>query len=199
MNYCRLLHCAHEALTRADCERITALGIDASKNELDVPPKEGETSDSGRRTTLAWLRDEWIYEAINPALFDANREAGWNFRLAVTEPLQFTRYFEGDRYGWHTDQAREPHDGVVLGREFRGLVRKISFSLQLSDAADYEGGNFEIAPGVPVGPSRVHEVDYARRIGSIIFFPSFYYHRVAPVTSGIRTSLVGWVCGPAFV
>ena len=32
--------------------------------------------------------------------------------------------------------------------------------------------------------------------GSVIVFPSFHRHRVTPVTSGIRHSLVTWVEGP---
>ncbi len=34
--------------------------------------------------------------------------------------------------------------------------------------------------------------------GRMIFFPSFLIHRVAPVTQGIRRSLVIWVTGPKF-
>jgi predicted 2-oxoglutarate/Fe(II)-dependent dioxygenase YbiX len=32
--------------------------------------------------------------------------------------------------------------------------------------------------------------------GSALFFPSFSYHRVKPVTRGIRRSLVCWFRGP---
>ena len=34
--------------------------------------------------------------------------------------------------------------------------------------------------------------------GSIIFFPSFMPHQVAPVTEGVRYSLVAWFVGPPF-
>ena len=34
--------------------------------------------------------------------------------------------------------------------------------------------------------------------GTLIAFPSYVLHRVAPVTSGIRKSLVIWVAGPEF-
>jgi len=39
----------------------------------------------------------------------------------------------------------------------------------------------------------------SRALGSISFFPSYTIHEVTPVTSGVRYSLVGWACGPAFV
>ena len=35
--------------------------------------------------------------------------------------------------------------------------------------------------------------------GSIIVFPSFLQHRVAPITKGIRYSLVAWFLGPPFI
>ena len=35
--------------------------------------------------------------------------------------------------------------------------------------------------------------------GSMIIFPSHIWHRVKPVTKGIRKSLVGWIVGNPFV
>ena len=35
--------------------------------------------------------------------------------------------------------------------------------------------------------------------GSIIVFPSFMWHRVTPVTSGLRYSLVNWNCGDPWI
>jgi PKHD-type hydroxylase len=60
----------------------------------------------------------------------------------------------------------------------------------LSDPSDYEGGRFEFDNTLPQLP------DEAFKKGSVIVFPSFHKHRVTPVTSGIRHSLVTWVEGP---
>ena len=35
-------------------------------------------------------------------------------------------------------------------------------------------------------------------VGSGLFFQSSYFHRVLPVKTGLRKSLVGWVLGPKF-
>jgi len=32
----------------------------------------------------------------------------------------------------------------------------------------------------------------------LLIFPSYLWHRVTPVTKGIRKSLVAWVIGPQF-
>jgi PKHD-type hydroxylase len=65
--------------------------------------------------------------------------------------------------------------------------------LQLSDPSEYEGGNLEILSS----QGEVLTVD--KKKGFLAMFPSFKTHRVTPVTSGTRKSLVVWATGPAFV
>ena len=70
------------------------------------------------------------------------------------------------------------------------MIRKLSFSLQLSDPDDYEGGNVEFIDDSDknfIGP---------RQRGTIILFDSRTKHRVNKVTKGVRRSIVGWVLGP---
>jgi PKHD-type hydroxylase len=38
-----------------------------------------------------------------------------------------------------------------------------------------------------------------REKGTLVFFPSFVWHRVTPVTSGTRYSLVLWSAGKPFI
>ena len=67
---------------------------------------------------------------------------------------------------------------------------KLSFSLQLSDPDDYEGGNFQLideSGKLYVAP---------RKRGTIILFDSRTQHRVLKVKKGRRKSIVGWVVGP---
>ena len=63
-------------------------------------------------------------------------------------------------------------------------VRILSFTVQLSDPAEYEGGELQI--GLQ---------NMTRTRGSAVVFPSYQLHRVSPVTEGRRASLVGWVMG----
>jgi PKHD-type hydroxylase len=37
-----------------------------------------------------------------------------------------------------------------------------------------------------------------RKRGTLILFPSFLIHRVTPVNSGVRESMVSWISGPNF-
>ena len=68
-------------------------------------------------------------------------------------------------------------------------VRKISMTLLLNDPAEFEGGNLELLkPGSTVDLKQGHAVCFA----------SFLNHRVAPVTRGVRQSLVVWFGGTPF-
>jgi len=45
------------------------------------------------------------------------------------------------------------------------------------------------------GEEQLYEVKEIRPKGSVIIFPSFTYHKVSPITEGIRYSLVAWALG----
>ena len=105
--------------------------------------------------------------------------------LRYVNEIQFTKYIGNPnapgKYDWHHD---------VDWAESRAFHRKLSIVFQLSDKSNYEGGDFEFDPTLPQLPPEALEQ------GSVIVFPSFHRHRVTPVTSGIRHSLVTWVEGP---
>ena len=77
-------------------------------------------------------------------------------------------------------------------------------TISLSDPSEYEGGNLEFDFRNQVDweldkKAKIHSCDEIRPRGSIIIFPSFVWHRVAPVTRGTRYSLVLWSLGDPFV
>ena len=89
--------------------------------------------------------------------------------------------------GDHKDTDKKQQDFMNENTE---LVRKLSFSLQLSDPDDYEGGNVQLLD--ETGKSYIAP----RQRGCIILFDSRTQHRVLKVTKGTRKSIVGWVVGP---
>ena len=108
------------------------------------------------------------------------------------ESIQLTHYFEHDFYDWHTDQAppmQDHRDGVLK-------VRKISLTLFINDPSEYEGGEFDLEVRGPNAEERFDTIKLPK--GSIVIFPSDRWHRVRPVTSGVRKSLVLWFQGPSF-
>ena len=92
----------------------------------------------------------------------------------------------GDFYNYHQDSG---HNIVEYEKE----TRKLSMTVQLSDPDTYEGGQFFFYNG-----NKEEEEPEIQKQGSILVFDSRMWHRVAPVTKGVRYSLVSWVLGPHF-
>lgn len=177
----------------ATCDRIVDLGRSLADEAGGL---RSSTEHHKRRTRVAWIREDWVYEVVERFVYKANVSAGWDFEVERMQSLQFGTYEEGGKYDWHFDMTGRPYsEKDAVAPEFRGLLRKISFSLQLSAPESYEGGDLELEIGLPSDPNRVECPDPARERGTLIVFPSFVPHRVTPVTRGVRHSLVGWVCG----
>ena len=142
-----------------------------------------------RRSRVAWLlrnpQTDALYRKMEDITQRLNRRF-FQYQLSGLAPMQFAVYEAASQshFEWHNDYGRE------RGHE-QQEPRKLSLSLQLSDPAQYDGGDLE---------GRVRkETDAAPRTrGAVIAFPSYVLHRVTPVTRGTRKSLVAWVQGPEY-
>ena len=150
-----------------------------------------------RNSDLVWLSDLWIYKELHPYIHKANKDAGWNFEWIRSEACQFTKYKLNQYYDWHCDSWDKPYE--KKGPE-QGMIRKLSMTCQLTDGSEYEGGEleFDFRNYDPhMRDESKHRIQCKEILpkGSIIVFPSFVWHRVKPVTSGTRYSLVIWNLG----
>ena len=68
-------------------------------------------------------------------------------------------------------------------------IRKLSFTIQLTNEEEYEGGELIFYKN---GEEKVAP----KTKGTIIFFESDIFHEVKPIKKGTRHSLVSWVQGP---
>ena len=153
-----------------------------------------------RDSNITWLNDQWIYNEIFGYVRGANTNAGWNFQWDHAESCQFTKYNKGQYYDWHCDSWDKPYDETAH-KNYRGRVRKLSVTLNLSDSNDYEGGDlqFDFRNKDPDKPANILTAKETKSKGSLIIFPSDVWHRVLPVTKGTRYSLVMWCLGKPFV
>lgn len=140
-----------------------------------------------RETDVRWIRRDHpelasVFQLIDQMIDEANSNA---FGVDVTylRPLQFGTYREErlGHYSWHHD---------VFWETDRPVQRKLTAVVMLSDPNTYEGGDLEL--DVPARP----DPEKLRKRGTVIVFPSFVFHRVTPVTKGVRHTLVGWKEGP---
>jgi len=150
-----------------------------------------------RDSEICFIDDDFLYKLITPFIYQANKGAGWNFKIDWHERMQFTKYKLNQHYDWHQDGFVEPYKNPD-DPNFDNKIRKLSTVVFLSDPKDYEGGEFLINFPNPKNDSKSIEVEEVKSKGSILIFPSFIWHCVKPVTKGTRYSLVSWSIGPTF-
>jgi PKHD-type hydroxylase len=129
----------------------------------------------------------WIFDRLNLVIQSVN-EKFYNFDLNGYYQFQYTRY-DADKnghYQWHMDMAMGSKDYLSDIEH-----RKLSITVMLNDS--FKGGDFCINSGLE---ENAEIVPFKK--GRIVLFPSFMIHKVNPITSGTRRSLVVWVLGPKF-
>ena len=174
---------------------------EAEKKHLRQRDGVGETVRNSRN---AWIDSStWVGGLVWHYIMRANRE---NFMYDIegidSNEIQYTEYQKGEYYDWHVDDnigrclfndkalASATNHGENIAILKGEYVRKLSFTVQLSDPEDYEGGELEFKVNN-------EEPFFApNKKGTVIVFDSRTLHRVCEVKSGVRKSLVGWVVGP---
>ena len=180
------------AFSPRQCQRIVALGTSLGADDAQLASDE-PLDDTLRRARVAWIPPEpdtaWLYDKLAALAQRANRSYGFDL-TGFGEDLQYTVYDEpGAFYTWHQDGLT----GDVA-------TRKLAMVVQLSDPSDYEGADLELFDSVAdLSSDELADAnDERRRQGTVVAFPAFEYHRVTPLVSGVRRSLVVWVSGPPF-
>lgn len=176
---------AYPLLSADECEHIIMAGLHSSAlRPGHMKNSEGAdyVAPSVRQSRIAFLSHADMGEALTTKLIaDVMRLNDLLFRVELSGEFQFqfASYDgeKGDFINWHPDEPM--WDGHYRGK-------KLSLVVQLSDPADYEGGVLEIRRRDPTPKGQ----------GLAVLFPSFYEHRVTPVTRGARYSLVVWAHGP---
>tara|TARA_B100002051_G_C16613543_1_gene574412 strand:- start:137 stop:697 length:561 start_codon:yes stop_codon:yes gene_type:complete len=166
--------------------------IDNTISNMDLQIEKSLVNDGDPNLRIS--KQAWIKEASFCKLFfdigqKVNELCKWNFDIKGIEPIQYGIYSDGGKYDWHVDQGAKM---FLKG----GSVRKISMTLFINNPDEYEGGEFDLELFPPEKEPRYET--FKLKKGSAIFFQSDVWHRVRPVSSGVRKSLVAWYSGPPF-
>tara|TARA_Y100001951_G_C11237093_1_gene238137 strand:+ start:205 stop:762 length:558 start_codon:yes stop_codon:yes gene_type:complete len=176
------------AIEKDECEQLISEYKDSEFSVAKVGggrPNLKRTDLEYRDTDIIWIKPDRL---INRAFYGFVKEANDNFfhyDLDGHEALQLSKYDKDGHYQWHTDNP-----DINLQTE---VIRKLSASIQLSDPSTYEGGEFQLYNGEtePIIPDIKNQ-------GSVIVFDARDWHRITPILSGMRYSLVMWAVGPCF-
>ena len=171
--------------TPTQCKMIIEAGRKEPKQNAEVGSIKGPAHDTKTRTShISWIpfkKMPEMYRDIEKIMKATNGNHFGFDGMTLTEYAQYTEYPEGGFYDWHVDNdvnmAHEPP------------VRKISMTCLLSHESEFEGGDLELMTEGKIAKLKQ---------GQAIFFASFIRHRVAPVTKGVRKSLVMWFGGSPF-
>jgi PKHD-type hydroxylase len=174
------------AFTDQELDWLQAKAIKAEQQAQIGGDPQGDELARIRRSKVSWLdksqETAWVFGKLADVVSSLNAQF---FRLDLTgfgEAIQLTNYDQAEHgmYGWHQD-----YGGRI------GASRKLSIVMQLTDPAQYEGGNLQVLTS--------GEPETIRKQRGLIFaFTSYTLHQVTPVTQGSRQSLVAWITGPAF-
>jgi PKHD-type hydroxylase len=167
-------------------ERAKVIGID-EKDTTEIEKK--------RRSDIKFhSRNEntaWIFDRLNRVIDQINDQF-YNYDLNGFVAFQYASYSSEEKgtFHWHMDMHL---DRKTLPP---GMIepRKLSLSLLLNEPAEFSGGEFQLNLG---NESQAETIEFER--GTMVAFPSYIIHRVAPVYEGIRKALVVWVTGPKFI
>lgn len=179
--------------TEVECDAITASAIDSAWREGGVGGRgENQTSPSVVNETRSCLEQRLpVNQQTGAPLNKISQEistvnsSGWRFELSgfVADDMPYLMHYPESmksHYDWHVD----------MGRSY-AASRKLGFTIQLSNSSDYDGGNLEFH-NVEADPQSM------RKKGTMAIFPTYWLHRVTPVTRGTRNVVVGWVHGPSY-
>ena len=136
-----------------------------------------------RCASIHWVDKESMLTRMVMSFMTEANERFFGYKIDGSEAVQFGKYDEGGKYDWHTDTHNASDQ----------TLRKLSTIVQLSNPDNYEGGEFQFFNGV-----EEPEDLKIKSQGSVIVFDSRDWHRLTPITSGVRYSLAQWSQGPKF-
>jgi PKHD-type hydroxylase len=170
-------------LTKEECDLI----LDFSLKELKLVPSEiltnytdgGDVNTDIRKSNQVFYpyykKFPFLLEKMSKLLNQHIFVNGFDLDFKESQ-FQFTEYHPGGHFGWHRD---------AHGKKITDYDRYCSLVIQLND--EYGEGDLQIKD------DQNGTLTVEKGTGNLILFLSNIEHRVVPVKSGIRYTLVNWV------
>jgi len=185
-----------DVLTQKDRNKIKRTAKKSGYGNAAIKDAEGKSSKPDKQvrdTDTAFSNDQYLYDLLCPFVSHANESAGWKYDLDWFESVQVARYKKNQHYAWHRDGSGD-HFGAYKDGNYDGKIRKVSLVACLSNG--YVGGDLELALQ---NQEEENEILYPEiKVGDVIVFPSYVFHRSTPITKGTKYSAAMWCLGPPF-
>ena len=173
------------------CQKIIdiALTIPAQKAAIGVNNINAQVDSTYRRSTIRFIekrdaRFKFLFDRLWKNAIEAN-DVWFKFDITKLDYIQFAEY----DYAEQAEYKR--HCDVFWINGDPTYHRKLSCTVQLTNPSNYEGGELEL-----FDVSQTPDPNELKKQGTVLFFPSFIPHAVAPITKGTRYSLAVWFDGP---
>lgn len=166
--------------TPAECQAIiqTGLSYPALEDAYTRQHADYVPGTQGCRRLLHKAEDHgWILQRIMRSAFAVNQQH-YRFQIQGMEVPHFCEYQVGQGFDWHMDLTND-----------QTTNRKLTMVLCLSDPTSFAGGQLHCHP---------QTARETQQQGNLLIFPAYLMHKVEPVTSGVRYSLITWGIGPPF-
>lgn len=171
-----------EFLTKEECNII----LDFSLKELKLAPSKtfSDYTDGNVNTNIResnqvfypyYEKFPFLLEKMSKLLNQYIFVKGFDLNFKKSE-FQFTQYYPGGHFDWHKDTTE---------KKIADYDRYCSLVIQLND--EYDEGNLQIKD------KQNETLTIKKGVGNLILFLSNIEHRVVPVKSGVRYTLVNWV------
>ena len=186
-------------ITPEGCDEIVKDLLTHQLQTAKVETYNGVSRDNPdiRKTSIYYIPTNIKSKASDIARYflkQANNEH-FHYDLELFEGVQFAEYKDGGFYDWHQDSSTQ---------DSKTKLRKLSLTFVLSDPNNFEGGELQFWNGTkPMldylsKEEQKQTKDDMQAQGTIIIFDSRDWHRVTPVTKGVRHSIVCWSTGVPF-
>lgn len=172
------------------CGRIVAAAMRRDPTEAKIGTADGVKADTSFRRSLIRFVNKgdddlgYLFDELWKLALWANRD-WFDIHITKLDYFQIAEYDSADAGEYKT------HHDIFYMNGDPHYHRKLSCVVQLSDPANYFGGDLSFSD-IAAYPNP----DELRQQGTVIFFPSFVRHAALPVTGGKRFSLAAWFDGP---
>lgn len=173
--WCDMVHQTVEKYPDQPGDYETHINLDPTKADL--------RKENYLMKAIPTKKEKLLADYMKEVVTKANSEMyGFNIWYDI-DIIQYTTYDSNlnMEFPWHTDS-------VWYGLP---VVQKLTVVIGLTDSKKYEGGELVL----------FGRKDFAIKLtaGQAVVFPSIVWHKVNPVTSGKRNTLVSWYKGPRWM